>query len=227
MSSIAFLPVTQSQKHAFNFKELSKLSATFLEKASKSIVELSSDDLTEEKVSEEIKKAIESVYKVEETTTKSGTSTSDVKKPKAKRPKQALTSYIYFCNEQRSVLKEENPDSDPKEITKLLAEKWGSLTDKEKEPYVKMHNDEAELLKKKRESGEPEESPSVSENETTTTKRKEKKPAAPKEKKPTAPSKPSAPKVIVEEDDEEEEDDEPILQPTTPAKKAPATKAKK
>lgn len=222
MSSIAFLPVSQSQKNVFNLKELNKLFSEMLVNASKTIVSLSADDLTEENVQNAIKDSIETVYKPEELQ-------ADGKKTKVKRTKQALTSYIYFCNENRSIVKEENPDLDPKDITRALAEKWASLSDKEKQPYVDMHNEEAEELKRKRESGEEEEETSSTKAPATkapATKAPAAKAPATKEAATKAPAAkapaakapaPKAPSVTVEDDDE------PILQPSTD-KKAKAKK---
>lgn len=225
-SSIAFLPVTQSQKHSFNFKELSKLVTSFVEQASKAIAELPSSELTEENIGEELVKVIESVYKVEE----SSGNTSKSSAPKAKRPKQALSSYIYFCKDQRTVMKEENPDADPKEITSLLAEKWSNLTDDEKKPYVKLHDEEVELLKQQRESGvssdDEVKKPATSKAKSSSAKKEattEKK--APADKKPADKKPVAAPKAPLVTVDDDENDEEPILQPV---KKAPvATKAKK
>ena len=54
-----------------------------------------------------------------------------------KSPKQSKTALkIYQSNKEvREVMKEENTDSNAKEITKLLSEQWKELTDEEKAPY--------------------------------------------------------------------------------------------
>jgi hypothetical protein len=139
MSTIAFLPVVNTQKNSFNFKELSKLLDEMVVNVSKSIVELSeneSEELTQEKVQSIIMSSIETVYKKDE-----------VKKVKAKRPKQALNSYILFCNANRASVKEENSDMDPKDITHKLAAMWKQLTDEEKQPFIEKSKREAERLK--------------------------------------------------------------------------------
>jgi hypothetical protein len=139
MSSIAFLPVVNTQKNSFNFKELSKLLDEMVANVSKSVVELSvseTEELTEEKVQSIIMSSIETVYKKEE-----------VKKVKAKRPKQALTSYILFCKANRASVKEENGDLDPKDITRKLASMWKDLSDEEKQPFIDESKREAEKLK--------------------------------------------------------------------------------
>ncbi len=142
MSSIAFLPVVNTQKNSFNFKELSKLLDEMVANVSKSVVELSvseTEELTEEKVQSIIMSSIETVYKKEE-----------VKKVKAKRPKQALTSYILFCNANRASVKEANSELDPKDITCKLASMWKELTDEEKQPFIDESKREAEKLKEEK-----------------------------------------------------------------------------
>jgi len=140
-NSIAFLPVDNSQKNSFNFKELNKLLNEMVSTASKSILEIESSNLNEESIQECITKAIESVYHKQ-----------DEKKVKAKRPKQALTSYILFCNANRSKVKEDNQDLDPKDITRKLAELWSKLSDKEKQPFIEESKRDAERIKKESES---------------------------------------------------------------------------
>jgi len=63
-----------------------------------------------------------------------------VKDPDA--PKKNLSSYIFYCNEVRNEIKEENPDMKATEITSELGKRWKSLTDKEKKKYVKMSLDD-------------------------------------------------------------------------------------
>lgn len=57
------------------------------------------------------------------------------------KPKRARSAYIFFGMEKRSVLKEENPDADSKEITSLLGELWSRY--KEEEEFA----DEVERFK--------------------------------------------------------------------------------
>jgi hypothetical protein len=62
------------------------------------------------------------------------------KKKKSKRdgPKRSLTSYIFFCKEQRAVLKEKQPKLSTKELTSELGKRWKELSDAQKVPYVKL-----------------------------------------------------------------------------------------
>ena len=69
-------------------------------------------------------------------------------------PKRGLSAYMFFANDQREKVREENPGIKfgerlvlqpsfcvlthaPGEVGKLLGEKWKELSAKEKEPYEK------------------------------------------------------------------------------------------
>ena len=52
-------------------------------------------------------------------------------------PKKAKTSYMYFCDEMRSKVRDENPEMKMTEITKILGSRWKELSDEEKAVYVK------------------------------------------------------------------------------------------
>ena len=62
----------------------------------------------------------------------------DSKKKKRKGPKRGLSSYIYFCKEQRPFVKENNNDMSAKEITTELGRLWKLLSDVEKKPFEKL-----------------------------------------------------------------------------------------
>ena len=73
------------------------------------------------------------------------------KKKRAKKdpnaPKGAKNAYLYYCEANRSLLKEDNPDMTGKEIQKELAEQWKALKEEEPEEaeiYIKMANDDKE-----------------------------------------------------------------------------------
>merc|ERR1711879_839273 len=55
-------------------------------------------------------------------------------------PKKAQSAYMIFCNENRPIVKEENPDASFGEMGKLLGARWKELSDEGKKPY----NDKAE-----------------------------------------------------------------------------------
>ncbi|KAI8640685.1 high mobility group box domain-containing protein [Parasitella parasitica] len=60
-------------------------------------------------------------------------------KPRSKKdpaaPKRSLSAYMFFSQENRAKIKEENPDASFGTIGKLLGEKWKGLDAKEKKPY--------------------------------------------------------------------------------------------
>ena len=90
----------------------------------------------------------------------------ETKKKKAKRngPKRSLTAYIFFCKEHRDTLKNENPNWTTKEITSGLGKRWKELSDKEKEPFVKLAEEDHSRYEKEKESWNE----NTSETEVTT-----------------------------------------------------------
>ncbi|KAK5773840.1 high-mobility group nucleosome-binding protein PWA37_003813 [Arxiozyma heterogenica] len=50
-------------------------------------------------------------------------------------PKRALSAYMFFANENRDIIKSENPDVSFGQVGKLLGEKWKALSPEEREPY--------------------------------------------------------------------------------------------
>ncbi|KAI8144095.1 high mobility group box domain-containing protein [Fennellomyces sp. T-0311] len=50
-------------------------------------------------------------------------------------PKRGLSAYMFFSQEQRPKVKEDNPDANFGTIGKILGEKWKNMTDDEKAPY--------------------------------------------------------------------------------------------
>lgn len=52
-------------------------------------------------------------------------------------PKKAKTSYMYFCDEMRSKIRDENPEMKMIEVSKILGSRWKELSDDEKAVYVK------------------------------------------------------------------------------------------
>ncbi|KAI8886170.1 hypothetical protein K501DRAFT_178371 [Backusella circina FSU 941] len=53
-------------------------------------------------------------------------------------PKRNLTSYIYFVQDVRERIAQENPSLSATDVARVLGEKWNALTDKEKQPYIKL-----------------------------------------------------------------------------------------
>jgi structure-specific recognition protein 1 len=50
-----------------------------------------------------------------------------------------MSSFLYFLNENRARIKEENPDAGFGGLGKLAGEEWRALTAAEKKPYEKMN----------------------------------------------------------------------------------------
>jgi len=63
----------------------------------------------------------------------------DKKKTKKKKatgePKKGKSAYIFFCAEERPLLKEENPEMPAKEVLVELGARWKALADKDKKKY--------------------------------------------------------------------------------------------
>jgi hypothetical protein len=90
-------------------------------------------------------------------------------KPKKPRAKKALTSYIFFCQKNREIIKNDNPKLSPKDITKKLGNMWKSLSDKEKEPYIKLSEQDKKRYNEEKESLHDEDD--VIENKTKSSKK--------------------------------------------------------
>jgi len=50
-------------------------------------------------------------------------------------PKRGLSAYMFFANDNRDKVREENPGIKFGEVGKILGEKWKELTDKDKKPF--------------------------------------------------------------------------------------------
>ncbi|KAG0653758.1 High mobility group [Monosporozyma unispora] len=50
-------------------------------------------------------------------------------------PKRALSAYMFFANENRDIIKSENPDVTFGQVGKLLGERWKALSPEDREPY--------------------------------------------------------------------------------------------
>ena len=65
--------------------------------------------------------------------------TKKTKKTKAAgEPKKGKSAYIFFCADERALLKEEKPEMPAKEVLVELGARWKALSDKEKEKYNKL-----------------------------------------------------------------------------------------
>ncbi|KAJ4335789.1 Non-histone chromosomal protein 6 [Didymella glomerata] len=57
------------------------------------------------------------------------------KKKDPNAPKRGLSAYMFFANEQRDKVREENPGIKFGEVGKMLGEKWKALSEKQRTPY--------------------------------------------------------------------------------------------
>lgn len=60
-------------------------------------------------------------------------STRKKKDPDA--PKRSLSAYMFFANENRDIVRAENPGISFGQVGRLLGEKWKALSTEEKVPY--------------------------------------------------------------------------------------------
>jgi len=65
-----------------------------------------------------------------------------VTKPKAEKkkkdpnaPKRGLSAYMFFANEQRENVRDENPGISFGQVGKALGERWKALNEKQRAPY--------------------------------------------------------------------------------------------
>ncbi|KAI8936899.1 High mobility group nhp1 [Plenodomus lindquistii] len=57
------------------------------------------------------------------------------KKKDPNAPKRGLSAYMFFANEQREKVREDNPGIKFGEVGKVLGEKWKALNEKQRTPY--------------------------------------------------------------------------------------------
>ena len=68
-----------------------------------------------------------------------------MRESKIKRPR---SSYIFYCQENRQKITEENKNATPKEIMSILGAKWKELGDLEKEKYIEMWKNDKKRYEK-------------------------------------------------------------------------------
>jgi hypothetical protein len=69
------------------------------------------------------------------------------KRAKKNAPKKGRSAYLYFTMERRPQLKEENPDMVFGDLTRLVAEEWGDLSDAGKRKFVKLADEDMKRYK--------------------------------------------------------------------------------
>ncbi|KAK6464098.1 Non-histone chromosomal protein 6 [Scheffersomyces coipomensis] len=57
------------------------------------------------------------------------------KKKDPAAPKRSLSAYMFFANENRDIVRAENPGISFGQVGKLLGERWKALTGDDKVPY--------------------------------------------------------------------------------------------
>ncbi|PGH04027.1 non-histone chromosomal protein 6 [Blastomyces parvus] len=72
--------------------------------------------------------------KVEKTTRKTK-ARGEKKKKDPNAPKRGLSAYMFFANEQRDNVREENPGISFGQVGKVLGERWKALNEKQRAPY--------------------------------------------------------------------------------------------
>ncbi|KAI9887330.1 MAG: Non-histone chromosomal protein 6 [Watsoniomyces obsoletus] len=50
-------------------------------------------------------------------------------------PKRGLSAYMFFANEQRENVRDENPGITFGQVGKVLGERWKALNEKQRQPY--------------------------------------------------------------------------------------------
>ncbi|KAI9734504.1 MAG: Non-histone chromosomal protein 6 [Cirrosporium novae-zelandiae] len=69
------------------------------------------------------------------TTRKTRASRTEKKKKDPNAPKRGLSAYMFFANEQRETVREENPGISFGQVGKMLGERWKALNEKQRGPY--------------------------------------------------------------------------------------------
>ena len=65
-------------------------------------------------------------------------------------PKRGMTSYIFFCQQNRAIVKTDEPDFDAKDVTRELGRRWSALSETEKAPFVKLAEEDKLRYEKER-----------------------------------------------------------------------------
>ncbi|TVY46215.1 Non-histone chromosomal protein [Lachnellula occidentalis] len=71
----------------------------------------------------------------EKSTKRAPVKRAEKKKKDPNAPKRGLSAYMFFANEQRENVREENPGITFGQVGKVLGERWKALNDKQRTPY--------------------------------------------------------------------------------------------
>ena len=124
----AFVPITNKQRDLFNFKDLSKQLDKLVAESTDKIYAL--EEISKEAVKEILLNSIKATYFADEEKQK-----QKEKGRKEKAQSQAPSSYIIFYNEVREQVLVENPNFKIGDMGRFVGEKWGKLSEAEKEVY--------------------------------------------------------------------------------------------
>ncbi|OMJ72049.1 hypothetical protein SteCoe_29606 [Stentor coeruleus] len=69
-------------------------------------------------------------------------------------PKKPLSGFMYFSQERRKSLKEEQPELKITEASVLIGAEWKKLSEAEKEPYQNLAKDDRNRYEKEKEKAE-------------------------------------------------------------------------
>lgn len=53
-------------------------------------------------------------------------------------PKKPKSAFLFFSSDRRSSLRQEQPDLNMLDVSRVLGEEWNHLTEEEKQPYLQM-----------------------------------------------------------------------------------------
>lgn len=65
-------------------------------------------------------------------------------------PKRSLSAYMFFANENRDIVRAENPGISFGQVGKMLGEKWKELSSDDKAPYEKKADDDKKRYEKEK-----------------------------------------------------------------------------
>ena len=84
-------------------------------------------------------------------------------KEKAKGPKRAVSSYMFYSSDVRPQFKEEYPDAQLGDLSKLMGAKWKTLSKEEKSPYEKSAKEDKVRYEKEKKEWEAEQAKAAAE----------------------------------------------------------------
>lgn len=110
-------------------------------------------------------------------------------------PKRALSAYMFFCADERERIKQEDSGLSNKEIMSEMGRRWKALSDSDKEPYVRKHEEDKRRYENETGEGVPKgEKVAKAAPKGEKEKKEEKKAVEKVEKKPAAKTAPKGEK---------------------------------